>query len=95
MRKRLRRAVEAFLAPEPEPEVKPKTRVYGHDKTWHQTGEVNVELYEGRVVSVWFRCSLLPFTQTEVDLVRAGSMNRAYQPPWGQRIVAIEFEDRG
>ncbi len=38
---------------------------YGGDKTWHSTGTVDVQLNEnGDVVAVWFRCRMLPFTQS-------------------------------
>jgi len=66
-------------------------RHYGDDGTIHRTGEVNVELdNEGQVVSVWFRCALLPFTQNVVGKDRAADMRRAYEhPPY--RITAIDF----
>lgn len=55
--------------PRREP-VKPKTveddpNFYGGDKTWHDTGVVDVQLNkEGQVVAVWFRCRMLPFTES-------------------------------
>lgn len=62
-----------------------ETRFYGGDGTWHQTGEINVELdSEGKVVSVWYRCQLLPFTQRVVDSKRARAMRSTYdfqKPP--------------
>lgn len=54
--------------------------IYGHDKTWHQTGHLDVETdKDGNVVSVWFRCMMLPFKQTKVDEERANSMKAASQ----------------
>ncbi len=47
---------------------------YGGDRTIHQTGHVDVELHKGKVVAVWFRCSMLPFQQVEVDRERAREM---------------------
>lgn len=68
-------------------------RHYGDDGTIHRTGEVNVELDErGRVVSVWFRCALLPFTQNVVGKDRAASMRRAYERQI-PRITAIDLVD--
>lgn len=67
---------------------------YGDDRTVHRTGEVNVELFRGQVVAVWFRCRTLPFTQHENGPGRAAEMKDAYRqspPP----IKAIVFEDGG
>lgn len=49
--------------------LKPKTvedeNFYGGDKTIHSTGTVDVQLNkDGDVVAVWFRCRMLPFTQS-------------------------------
>ncbi len=65
---------------------------YGDDKTIHSTGEVNVELGpDGNVVAVWYRCRMLPFTQTRVDPFRALEM---LENPPGARvgIKAIVFD---
>jgi len=52
---------------------------YGDNKTWHQTGYIDVETDEkGNVVSVWFRCLLLPFKQTIVGGDRIIEMNEVY-----------------
>lgn len=67
--------------------------VYGHDKTIHQTGEVDIEVDKaGKVVSVWFRCLILPFTQTVVGAERASEMRRLYteHPPGMVHAVAVE-----
>jgi hypothetical protein len=58
--------------------------IYGFDKTIHRTKLLNVEVDKnGKVVSVWYRCMLLPFDQTIVDDYRANSMNHCYEqnPP--------------
>ena len=67
-------------------------RYYGSGGTIHQTGEVNVELFEGRVVSVWFRCATLPFTQTEVAERRVLDMVSGYAEYPPARIEGIVFE---
>jgi hypothetical protein len=67
-----------------------KERVYGHDKTIHRTKEVNVEIGpDGNVCAVWFRCAMLPFTQTHVDADRAIDMKRhGVTDP----MIAVVFE---
>lgn len=50
-------------------------RFYGSTGTIHNAGSLDVELGEnGEVVSVWFGCQPLPFTQHKVDKERADSM---------------------
>jgi hypothetical protein len=67
--------------------------IYGHDRTIHQTGEVNVEIGpDGKVVAVWFRCAMLPFTQHIVDQERAEDMHAANSRPL-KPIQAIDFKD--
>ena len=68
--------------------------IYGHDKTIHRTGEVNVELDKaGKVVSVWFRCMHLPFTQDIVDDRRAEEMRAAYATNPSRPIEAVHRKD--
>lgn len=68
--------------------------IYGHDKTIHRTNEVNVEVDKnGKVVSVWFRCILLPFDQTVVSNDRAREMRAAYQDHKMPKLLAVEVED--
>lgn len=46
-------------------EVEDDESFYGGDKTLHNTGTVDVQLNkDGDVVAVWFRCRMLPFTQS-------------------------------
>jgi hypothetical protein len=67
---------------------------YGDDKTIHQTEEVNVEVdSSGKVVSVWFRCSPLPFTQTLADEYRAKDMRSMYELNPMRPITAIVFKN--
>lgn len=68
---------------------------YGDDKTWHRTGEVNVERdrVTGKVVSVWFRCRTLRFTDTEVEQHRATDMREIYHSHPPPALKAVDFED--
>lgn len=65
---------------------------YGDEATVHGNGEVNVEVdAHGRVVAVWFRCALLPFTQSNVGWDRVKSLRRTYESGVLMRITAIDF----
>jgi valyl-tRNA synthetase len=68
--------------------------IYGHDKTIHRTQHLNVELSEdGDVVSVWFRCSALPFDQTVVSKSRAKEMKQMYKTGISKiKLNAVEIE---
>jgi len=69
-------------------------RRYCDDRTIHRTGEVNVELDgDGKVVSVWFRCSLVRFTQSVVDDARAAEMRKAYESHPPAPLTAVVFTD--
>lgn len=69
-------------------------RYYGGEGTIHHTGAVNVELdKKGRVVSVWFRCALLPFTQNIVEKDRVEEMKNAYQATKLPPLSAVVFKD--
>ncbi len=58
---------------------------YGDLGTVHGTGEVNIQQNkDGRVINVWFRCQVLPFT------VSQGSLHDIAQS--SERIRGIEFE---
>jgi hypothetical protein len=57
----------------------PEGRFYGDGGTIHRTGHLDVETHDGQVVSVWFRCQMLPFKQTEVDERRAAEMRPSEQ----------------
>jgi hypothetical protein len=51
----------------------------GERTTIHGSREVNIEVDpRGKVVSVWFRCMLVPFDVNLVDSARAKEMRRAY-----------------
>lgn len=64
---------------------------YGYDKTLHQTGEINVEVYDGNVISCWFRCMALPFTQTNINRSRAADMLDMYSTNVDNNIVGIDI----
>ncbi len=69
-----------------------RIRHYGDGGTIQRTGEVNVEVDpEGKVVSVWFRCALLPFTENVVGVDRAKEMRSAYKHEVHRKITAIDF----
>jgi len=64
---------------------------YGDDGTIHHTGHVDVELGPtGTVVAVWFRCRMLPFSQSVVADSRVQSM---LENPSAADIKAIIFEE--
>jgi hypothetical protein len=50
------------------------SRYYGDGGTQHGHRELHVEVHDGEVVAVWFRCQLLPFREIVVDEERARSM---------------------
>jgi hypothetical protein len=52
-------------------------RFYGDGGTIWASTHLDVETFQGTVVSVWFRCQMLRFNQTEVDGRRAESMEAA------------------
>lgn len=73
---------------------KSNTRYYGDGGTIHHTTNINVELYKGKVVGVWFRCQYLPFTHTEVDIVRSLELNHMYEVQPAPEIHGVEVKDR-
>lgn len=68
-------------------------RYYGDGGTIHNTRHVNVEIHEGKVVAVWFRCAALPFTEHQADDDRAQDMRRMYQSEQPRLITGIVFKD--
>jgi hypothetical protein len=69
---------------------------YGDAGTIHQTGVVNVEVdAQGKVVSVWFRCLGLPFTQHVVHERRAEEMRRMSESVNTRiAITAIDYREK-
>ena len=65
--------------------------IYGNGGTIHQSKELDVETYNGKVIAVWFRCAMLPFEQAEVSKSRMEDMTGATHKLRG--LVAVEFED--
>ncbi len=89
--KRLRAALAAFRG---GPEEKPAEDRYGDDRTYHHSGEVNVEIGPGgHVVAVWFRCRLLPFTESFVNMRRRSEVREIPQSELAG-IKAIVFEEK-
>lgn len=58
----------------PGPGSASTSHTYGLDQTWHRTETVDVEIRDGHVVAVWFRCQMLAFTENAVDQARADDM---------------------
>lgn len=50
---------------------------YGDGGTVYSTGHIDVEMYHGEVVGVWFRCKFLPFRVHQVELRRALTLDEA------------------
>lgn len=69
------------------------TRYYGDGGTIHHSGHLDVETKDGKVVSVWFRCQLLPFSQTEVHESRADSMTAVYAQHDMPELCGVELRD--
>lgn len=70
------------------------SRYYGDGGTIHHTTAVNVELFKGKVVAVWFRCQILPFTQHETGRDRAREMGEAYILDRMPKITGVEVLDQ-
>jgi len=70
-----------------------KTRFYGDGMTIHRSTHVDVETFNGKVVSVWFRCQNLPFLQTEVGEIRAREMEYMYQRESKVELHGVEVWD--
>ena len=69
------------------------TRYYGDGGTIHSCTAVDVEVYNGRVVSVWFRCQPLPFRQADVSADRAVDMERMYSQ-FSSKLHGVEIKDK-
>jgi len=41
------------------------SRYYGDGGTIHNTGTLDIEMQDGQVMAVWFRCQMLPFRVVE------------------------------
>lgn len=69
------------------------SRFYGDGGTIHRSGELDVEVHAGKVVSVWFRCQLLPFGEHEVEADRAAEMLMAQSEVRGTAITGVHVTD--
>lgn len=69
-----------------------RPRYYGGDGTIHATRHLDVEVCDGRVVAVWFRCQMLPFRQRDVESQRAAEMTGVDDPC---DLIGVEVLDPG
>lgn len=68
-------------------------RYYGDGGTIHDSGVIDVEIRGNVVVSVWFRCQMLPFRVHEVGnarMVEMAKRDNADLP----RLTGVEVVDR-
>jgi hypothetical protein len=74
---------------------KPKElRFYGDGGTIHDTGDIDVELHNGKVVAVWYRCQALQFTQSEAGPHRAADMQKMYKDYPMPEICGLTLKDK-
>lgn len=71
------------------------SRYYGDGGTFQQSGVLDVEVFEGRVVAVWFRCQRLPYHAAEVDPGRAAEMDNLHSIQDWPKITGVEVRDPG
>lgn len=64
-------------------------RFYGGTGTIHETQTLDVEVHEGRVIAVWFRCQALPFHAVDIDALRAAEIADIPVP----RLTGVELLD--
>jgi hypothetical protein len=64
-------------------------RYYGNGGTVHPGSQLDVEIHNGHVVAVWFRCQALPFQQVDVDAFRAAEMEHVPAP----QLTGVEVLD--
>lgn len=69
------------------------TRYYGDGGTIHRSGQLDVEVYLGQVVGIWFRCQALPYKVSLVDYGRACDLKRMYQESPAPGLHGVEVED--
>ena len=68
-------------------------RFYGDGGTIHHTTSLDVEVCNGQVVAVWFRCQPLPFRETKVSIDRAREMRRIYRDSPLPEISGVQLTD--
>lgn len=76
--------VKANLAPFP-------SEYYGDGVTIHDTTQLDVETYRGEVVSVWFRCRVMPFKQHRVEKARSTEMKDLYAGMDPVELTGVEI----
>lgn len=68
--------------------------IYGNNGTIHGTEKLNIEVdRKGNVVSVWFRCSTLPFEVSVVNKDRADDMRGHYAEKNFRPLLGVIFDD--
>lgn len=68
---------------------------YGYNRTWHRTHHITIEVHEGTVIAVWFRCMALPFEVQHCGKTRVQEMKTMYAEPDGPtsfKIHAVDVE---
>ncbi len=66
--------------------------IYGHDRTIHRSGHLDVETDDnGNVVAVWFRCLSLPFKQVRTS--KDGTQVIDSDDAAGMKILAVEVSE--
>lgn len=83
--RRLERAGRDFL--------REASREYGGIDTIHGSTLLDVEVHNGQVVSVWFRCQPLPFRQCDVTDSRAEEMIRMVGSSSLPALTAVKIDD--
>jgi hypothetical protein len=65
------------------------SRYYGDGGTIHHSTDLDVEVHQGQVIAVWFRCQQLAFQQRDVGPERA----RGMQHVSGAALTGVEVLD--
>ena len=65
------------------------TSFYGDGGTIHDNTALDVEVHDGKVVAVWFRCATVPFKQHDVDERRVREMAGHTSAP----LAGLVFRD--
>lgn len=69
-------------------------RYYGDGGTIHHDNILDIEVRNGEVVSVWFRCQMLPFRVDKVDRERANEMKKAHAEYGSKvRLTGVEVSN--
>lgn len=69
------------------------SRFYGDGGTVHSSGVLDVEIHDGRVVAVWYRCQQLPYQVTTVSPERSAEMDEMHSNQDWPKITGVELLD--